>query len=857
NATLTPDWYLSDDGADLKKWAIPTANLLAGSWISFDEITGFHNPITTGFGLNKAGEQVFISYLPGNASDRVVDAVRFKGQENGVSWGRYDNGEPWWTTTELTRNSSNRLVNQDLVISEVMYNPANGSDFEYIVIHNPTTNAVDLWNGAGNWRIAGDVGFLFPSNTSLAGMDHAVLVSFDPADTIQLNAFLLEYNLTNIMLNLFGPYDGRLSNKGGRVALERPQAPDDIGDFVSWVIVDEMIYFDRQPWPEEPDGFGQSLHRLDPGRAGNNPANWAPGNPSPTSNVIVLFPRIVNGVAASIDTNSALVHGLLASTGQAPTEAILFWGTNDGGTVQSAWDHQWSIGFQPAGLVQIQLTGLTQKTDYFYTWYATNSVGDHWAEPSGSFRTANGNNRWLHKMRMAFPGYTRPEPLTNFPALVAFSTNKAGFNYADFGAPDGSDLRFFDASETVELSYEIESWDPNGTSFVWVRVPELTSNTWIWAWWGNEAAGELGPPAYTADGSVWQDHYHLVSHLHDDAADSTANRLDGTASGSTHSNAVIANGSAFDGANDYVSYGDVDALDTAGAFSVSLWFNRLGNPGNASNHGINNVLVAQSSAAQNDNFEIGTAGANMEIYVDSTGQDGPNNLVFNQGITDATWTYLTFTYDSTRTPEGIWYFDGIEAGTYANWGGNLDDSFGSPLSLGIARAGSSDWGDFDGLIDEFRISLTEKSSNWIWACWANQRPGSTFLTCDPAVPVNQDVDGDGMWDSWEEYHFGSITNSSGIEDQDGDDFIDLHEFLAGTTPTDNLSLLVLFIDRGFTPDQVILQWSSEPGKTYSILESSSLTGPWSPRATGIPATPPFNLNIVPVNGSERLYYVIL
>ncbi len=60
------NWYLSDSADDLKKWAIPAVLIAGYGRLSFDEVTGFHNPITTGFGLDKAGEQVFLSYLPGN-----------------------------------------------------------------------------------------------------------------------------------------------------------------------------------------------------------------------------------------------------------------------------------------------------------------------------------------------------------------------------------------------------------------------------------------------------------------------------------------------------------------------------------------------------------------------------------------------------------------------------------------------------------------------------------------------------------------------------------------------------------------------------------------------------------------------
>jgi hypothetical protein len=52
---LNSDWYLSDDIDDLKKFALPSVPVNSGAFISFDEINGFHNPITSGFGLDKTG----------------------------------------------------------------------------------------------------------------------------------------------------------------------------------------------------------------------------------------------------------------------------------------------------------------------------------------------------------------------------------------------------------------------------------------------------------------------------------------------------------------------------------------------------------------------------------------------------------------------------------------------------------------------------------------------------------------------------------------------------------------------------------------------------------------------------------
>ena len=281
------DWYLSDDAAALTQWTIPASNFIsAGSWLSFSEVTGFHNPITNGFGLNKAGERIYLSHLPGTSADRVVDSVRFLGQEQTASLGRYADGGEYWRAMTPTRDTTNAAPIEHAAISEIMYHPvstnvASNTRDEFIEIFNPLATAIDLWTTAGTWRLAGGVSYAFPTNTSLAPGEKILVVSFDPAITAARDGFLAAYTLTNGHVRLFGPYTAVLSDRGERVALERPQAPDLVGDPLSWVIVDEVMYYDRSPWSAGADGTGLSLQRTETSGAGREPANWAALAPTP------------------------------------------------------------------------------------------------------------------------------------------------------------------------------------------------------------------------------------------------------------------------------------------------------------------------------------------------------------------------------------------------------------------------------------------------------------------------------------------------------------------------------------------------------------------------------------------------
>jgi hypothetical protein len=290
---LDSNWYLSDNSNNLKKWALPGSYLPVGGIISFDEITGFNVPLGSGFALSKAGEEIYLSYLPGTNQDRVVDCIQFKGQENSISEGRFPNGSDYWFAFDpATRNGSNKNAVGRVVISEFMYHPADGQE-EYLELYNPTASPVALTEqlplgGTRGWILDDGIRYEFPAATPpLPAGGRILIVGFDPYDTNLREAFETAYGIGNLTpgVNLFGPWSGNLSNGGERLSLEKPQDSDDPLNplAVSWVIIDECIYDDFWPWPVEPDGNGPALQRISsaPTASGNDPANWQAGNPTP------------------------------------------------------------------------------------------------------------------------------------------------------------------------------------------------------------------------------------------------------------------------------------------------------------------------------------------------------------------------------------------------------------------------------------------------------------------------------------------------------------------------------------------------------------------------------------------------
>lgn len=93
----------------------------------------------------------------------------------------------------------------------------------------------------------------------------------------------------------------------------------------------------------------------------------------------------------------------------------------------------------------------------------------------------------------------------------------SGFQYADVAA-NGADLVFID-EELNALPYEIETWDPEGESLIWVQVPRLSSSTVVKLYYKEVEAGTTPAPS-----SPWSD-YAGVWHLSSERGSATIGDL--------------------------------------------------------------------------------------------------------------------------------------------------------------------------------------------------------------------------------------------------------------------------------------------------------------------------------------------
>ena len=240
-------------------------------------------------------------------------------------------------------------------------------------------------------------------------------------------------------------------------------------------------------------------------------------------------------------------------------------------------------------------------------------------------------------------GYTGTETLANFQALIKLDEGRYGFSYA--GCADqaaGTDIWFSsDAAGNNVLEREIDTWNPDGSSYIWVKIPSLAAGTEITMHWGDasKAQAAANTAVWTGYAGVW--HMGKASGAETEP-DATGHGLEATASASTHTGCV----------------GDTDLMiaeadGVAGGSRVNTTANTIGN-----------ALKVPSYKNQLDNYNTFTVGG---WFCQTLRHPGRNRILCSRAAkasgTNATAYYgweLTSPYQEAETPSGV------DQGVYAD-----------------------------------------------------------------------------------------------------------------------------------------------------------------------------------------------
>ena len=285
--------------------------------------------------------------------------------------------------------------------------------------------------------------------------------------------------------------------------------------------------------------------------------------------------------------------------------------------------------------------------------------------------------------------FTEGKPITDFPVLVRLSAAN-GFDAADLQRADHADLAFYSGNLSQKLPYEIESWDPDGESRVWVKVPELTPDLKLNLLYGSaEAANNTPSDVWTAYRGVW----HLNEAEGTLRKDSTANGMDGEA---VNGRVLMTDpsGSVISGAKEYVT---VSMWVKPSAVGTWQWL----------------VNACNSESDGRWGFQF-TSGNQLRFWND--GGKEPRISTPEGSVAVDTWVRFDCVYDSTTD---YLYVNGALAGTLTgqNWA-NGKAMVGNFIAIG----GLVDTTKNDNLstatFRDVRFSDRAMPAEWFKATWA-------------------------------------------------------------------------------------------------------------------------------------------
>lgn len=458
---------------------------------------------------------------------------------------------------------------------------------------------------------------------------------------------------------------------------------------------------------------------------------------STTSNLVVTDATMNNSYVAvvsnSYGTNASTVATLtvltspVVQTDLQPLSQIVWQGdpvtfsVTAGG--EAPFDYQWTLDSQ-------NIPDATNSSYSFAALTGTNSYQVMISNAQGSTNSSTAtvvgvaatflNPTNYHGMQITFTGYTNGATLQDFPVLVRLSTNIPGFSYSRFVSPgNGADLRFA-AENGRELPFQIDQWNSNGQSQVWVQVPSITTtNDYITACWGNMMDSAMQP--WTTNAMAWStlsgpNNFLLVYHLSQSNfpyADSTLQYPATSGVAPVSTNGVVGNGGAFNGTSSFLVPSGV--INLGNAFSLSAWVNLSATSTNIQTVWANKAAGGSSNGVALYVNSYNTSDGELRL---ETGDGTPSSPITANSVAGAVhvggWHHLFASADRNAGTAAL-YVDGVNVTSNGN--NTIVTDFANNATVTLGCFTNSHW-FLQGNMDEARIESGVCSPAWVWASWA-------------------------------------------------------------------------------------------------------------------------------------------
>lgn len=335
------------------------------------------------------------------------------------------------------------------------------------------------------------------------------------------------------------------------------------------------------------------------------------------------------------------------------------------------------------------------------------------ATPGVDWIANSGSDSWGARRKITFDNSASTENLTNFQVLIKLNGSRIDYSKVQDA---GEDLRFTDSDGVTELDYEIERWNESGDSFVWVKIPQLdlgstTDN--IYVYYANQNASDGQDAA-----GVWNSDFSMVYHFGepsgttgaDSVSDSTSN-TSGTPQGgiSFGETGQIGWAPDFSGGTG-INAGSVGEPILTAETTISFWVKMTNYASPSRQNPLDQAYGGWGTMTVETNGRIswyfGSNGGNASPYAGH--QSG--NMVTNE---NGNWVYVT----AVRDPDGYtykWYKDG------AYLSGTTYSSTYPVITTRTLTIGDGYVNPLNGIMDEFRVSQTARSAEWIEATYLSE-----------------------------------------------------------------------------------------------------------------------------------------
>ncbi|KKM85457.1 hypothetical protein LCGC14_1288840, partial [marine sediment metagenome] len=321
----------------------------------------------------------------------------------------------------------------------------------------------------------------------------------------------------------------------------------------------------------------------------------------------------------------------------------------------------------------------------------------------------------------------------NFPVLINITDSDLNDTEVQ---PNGEDIAFTDFNTWLDHEIELFNQTYNNTHahlVAWVRIPSLSTSedTIIRMYYGNSTMEAQEYPR-----GVWGSNYRGVWHLKEDPADpapqfqdSTLNNNNGTAVGLISPNQVdgkIDGSIEFDDLNNRcVNVSHHSSLQMSFDISLSAWVKTTDTDTDAE------VIVAKwGDPILQRNYWLGKLNENDLVFFVNDTENVKVNLNL---INDGDWHYIVGVADSSNNLLRL-YIDGLERNN--NYYTGTSKTGTSDLHIG--RSPSVLWQEWNGIIDEVRVSNIARSDGWSATEYNNQNDPDSFYSIGINHPSNAD-----------------------------------------------------------------------------------------------------------------------